>query len=192
MTTNNTKILHNKAAIFAVKAHAGQFRKDGVTSYVTHPLRVANLLTLHNANDNEIFCGLWHDILEDCPEKIHIEMINELVSYNLESSTNNEILYTLMAVCKPADGNRKTRLEKFVKQIINSGESAILVKICDRIDNVMDSEGLGNFRHEYVVNETGYVIDEFSNLDLNERCNSALCTLKTVRREIMKKNEWEM
>lgn len=184
------KIILNKAAIFAVKAHSGQYRKDGVTPYVTHPLRVANLLTFHHAGDTEILCGLWHDIIEDLPEKRGF-LVDELISYDLLPCINTEVMNILEAVSKPDGGNRALRNKKFVEQVIRCGESAILVKICDRIDNVMDSEGLGDFAEEYVVNETGYLLREISKLDLkNIRCGSALYTLKEVRKEIMEKNGW--
>ena len=185
----NSKILLNKAALFTVKSHAGQFHKDGKTSYCTHPLRVANLLTMHGASDTEILCGLWHDILEDVPEK-RSDLIDELCRYNLGLWINDEVIRILEALNKPLDGNRKTRLEKFVKQIINGGNSAIMVKICDRIDNVMDSAGLGDFAEEYVVNETGYIISEFAKLDLNPRCIFAFETLVEVCEEKIKENGW--
>ena len=189
MTTDNPKMILNKAARFATKAHAGQFRRDGVTSYCTHPLRVSNLLTFHGASDTEILCGLWHDILEDVPEKRE-DLMKELVSYELSARENFEIVSILEALNKPKDGNRKTRLKNFVKQIITCGQSAIMVKICDRIDNVMDSDGLEEFAEEYVVNETGYIVDEFLKLNLNARCKYALETLIEVRNEIINENEW--
>jgi GTP diphosphokinase / guanosine-3',5'-bis(diphosphate) 3'-diphosphatase len=186
----NSKIILNKAAIFAVKSHAGHFRKDGVTPYVTHPLRVANLLALHRASDTEILCGLWHDILEDIPEKRE-DLMNELASYNLEMHNGIAILEILGSVCKPSGGNRTSRNKEFIEQIIRGGKSAIMVKICDRIDNVMDSGDLEIFAEEYVVNETGYLMQEFSKIDLkNTRCESALYTLGEVRKEMMEKNGW--
>ena len=185
----NAIAILNKAAIFACKAHAGQFRKDGVTPYSTHPVRVANILAFHCASPIEIICGYWHDILEDLPEKRE-ELLKELTSYNLGMQTNIEILNILEAVCKPTEGNRTLRNKKFVEQIIRGGKSAIMVKICDRIDNVMDSNGLGDFAEEYVVKETGYVIKEFDKLNMNGYVNSAFNTLKAARNEIVEINGW--
>jgi (p)ppGpp synthase/HD superfamily hydrolase len=108
--TTNPKIIHNRAAIFAVKAHAGQFRRDGVTPYVTHPLRVGNLLTLHGASDTEIICGDWHDIFEDVPE-MREDLMKELISYGLSAKENFEIVSILEALNKPLDGNRKPALK---------------------------------------------------------------------------------
>lgn len=43
-------------------AHAGQFRRDGITPYVTHPERVAQAVS------PKAKPVAWlHDVLEDCP-----------------------------------------------------------------------------------------------------------------------------
>ena len=49
----------------ARKAHAGQYRRDGVTLYVTHPERVAKSI----AEDEDLKAAAWlHDVLEDTSE----------------------------------------------------------------------------------------------------------------------------
>jgi hypothetical protein len=49
----------------AREAHAGQFRRDGVTPYITHPEKVVALLTAAGASDEEIAVAWLHDVLED-------------------------------------------------------------------------------------------------------------------------------
>ena len=52
------------AKVVAQEAHKGQFRKDGVTPYITHPEAVANLVG--SRDDVEDKCVAWlHDVLED-------------------------------------------------------------------------------------------------------------------------------
>lgn len=46
----------------AIKAHKGQFRRDGVTPYITHPEAVANAVS-----DAAKPAAWLHDVLEDCP-----------------------------------------------------------------------------------------------------------------------------
>ena len=47
-------------------AHEGQFRKDGVTPYFTHPETVVKNLKLLGVTDIDIICaGYLHDVLED-------------------------------------------------------------------------------------------------------------------------------
>lgn len=52
------------ASEFAKVAHAGQFRRDGVTPYITHPEAVANML---RGESDEVLATAWlHDVVEDC------------------------------------------------------------------------------------------------------------------------------
>lgn len=50
-----------QATQLCIEAHKGQFRKDGITPYHTHPIAVAELLD----TTNEKIAALLHDILED-------------------------------------------------------------------------------------------------------------------------------
>ena len=51
----------DKAKQLCIKAHEGQFRRDGITPYSNHPIEVANVLT----TDDEKIVAYLHDILED-------------------------------------------------------------------------------------------------------------------------------
>ena len=52
----------------ATEAHSGQFRKDGVTPYITHPIEVARLVK-HEVDYTEhqylVSVAYLHDVLED-------------------------------------------------------------------------------------------------------------------------------
>lgn len=56
-------------------AHAGQFRRDGVTPYIEHPATVAKLLERYDEITQAV---AWlHDVLEDCvvtPEDLEKEI----------------------------------------------------------------------------------------------------------------------
>lgn len=54
----------NLAESIARRAHAGQFRRDGVTPYITHPQFVASMF-----EDDHMKAVAWlHDVLEDTTE----------------------------------------------------------------------------------------------------------------------------
>lgn len=57
--------LVEEAEKVARKAHEGQFRKDGVTPYITHPEAVANALASDGYNDECIAVAWLHDVVED-------------------------------------------------------------------------------------------------------------------------------
>jgi len=48
------------------RAHAGQYRKDGVTPYIVHPARVASLTAYLGGNHIAILSAWLHDVFEDC------------------------------------------------------------------------------------------------------------------------------
>lgn len=58
-----TTELYDKALDLCLVYHKGQFRRDGITPYHTHPIGVADKLT----EEDEKVTALLHDILEDTP-----------------------------------------------------------------------------------------------------------------------------
>ena len=51
------------AEALATRLHEGQFRRDGVTPYITHPRAVAESLA---GESDEVIMAAWlHDVLED-------------------------------------------------------------------------------------------------------------------------------
>lgn len=50
----------------AKQGHKGQFRRDGVTPYVEHPIKVADRMTTHFGK----VIALCHDLLEDTDETL--------------------------------------------------------------------------------------------------------------------------
>ena len=56
--------IKQQAYEFALNAHKGQKRKDGL-DYINHPIEVATILAKNGASDNLICAGLLHDTIED-------------------------------------------------------------------------------------------------------------------------------
>ena len=61
--------LWHEAVGFACRAHAGQLRKDGLTPYVSHVVRVAlTVRDLFGCDDEAcLAAALLHDVIEDTP-----------------------------------------------------------------------------------------------------------------------------
>ena len=58
--------LVKSAELFAKNKHAGQLRKDGITSYSKHLEDVVNRLKSLGVIDEKILCAGWlHDTIED-------------------------------------------------------------------------------------------------------------------------------
>ena len=62
-----TNYLWQEAASFAARAHEHQYRKDGVTPYFAHPVRVAMTIAHVFGFDDEkvLAAALLHDTIED-------------------------------------------------------------------------------------------------------------------------------
>jgi len=65
---SSTTHLWQEAASFAARAHQHQRRKDGVTPYIAHPVRVAlTIASVFGFNDDQrvLAAALLHDCIED-------------------------------------------------------------------------------------------------------------------------------
>lgn len=50
---------------FATAAHAGQFRRNGITPYISHPIQVAAIVRSNGGSRDAIAAAYLHDVLED-------------------------------------------------------------------------------------------------------------------------------
>lgn len=76
-----------KAIDIAVQAHKGQIDKAG-KPYILHPMRVM----LKGQDEDEMICGILHDVCEDTPvsiDMLRIEGYNEKVLHALELLTRS-------------------------------------------------------------------------------------------------------
>lgn len=186
------ELILNKAATFAAIAHAGQFRKDGHTPYIIHPLRVGMLVRDFGGLWFEVIIAYWHDILEDCPNYCATDIIEELHSYEIDDDRIIGIICNSLYALdknKVSGKNRNEKHKNYYENIRKAGMHSVFVKFCDRIDNVIDSDGMGDFAKTYVVKETKELIDELSWYPF-QRNNDAIKMLKEERLRVTKKNNW--
>jgi len=130
----NEKKLLAKAIRLAAKKHVKQERKDG-TSYIYHPMRVAEYLRRAGADIRTQIVAVLHDVLEDTdtPES----KIKEFGS---------DIFEAVKLVTRPEGAAE----DQYVAAILKNPMAAN-VKMMDKIDNVTDIlmvDGYGNERTE--------------------------------------------
>ena len=110
------------AGEIAVHAHAGQFRRDGVTPYVTHPERVAKRVE----GDPDAEAVAWlHDVLEDT-----VETEKSLLNAGIPA----RIVDAVKVLTKSPD----IGYEEYLAGVKNN-PLALRVKIQDMLDNLSDS-----------------------------------------------------
>lgn len=124
------------AIVIAQKAHEGQFRRDGTTPYIQHPIAVANIASVRYATqfygrqDTGFFykaasVAHLHDALEDSTE----------TEESLRAAgISEEVIIAVKALTK-LEG--ETYREALVRAKAN--ELARFVKVCDMMANLLDS-----------------------------------------------------
>lgn len=129
---NNNELITNKALEFAREKHKGQIRKNNTTvEYITHPINVANLVKKYANNavniDDLVSSAYLHDTLEDTNTTYEELICNfgNIISNLVKELTNNDVLKKEMG---------KTKYLSM--KMANMSEDALIIKLCDRLDNV--------------------------------------------------------
>ena len=116
-----TKDVFVKAKYFATVAHGDQMRKDNKTPYIEHPTRVVKMLQSIGMKDREVLAAAYlHDVLEDTNEDI--------------SEFPQRVQKIVSELTKTGDKNA------YLNDFVNKSKDAILIKMADRYDNLMDGQ----------------------------------------------------
>jgi GTP pyrophosphokinase len=118
-----------KAISFAEKMHEGQTRRDKVTPYVEHPIRVTSLLRSAGIDDDCLLAAaVLHDVIEDC--KVTTGMLKDM-GFCQETI---DIVYIV--------SKRKSQGVEDYYEIIKLDIKAILLKLADRCHNLSTMAGV--------------------------------------------------
>jgi (p)ppGpp synthase/HD superfamily hydrolase len=151
------------AADHASRAHKGQLRKDRKTPYITHPARVAGLVGTFNGSHVAIIAAWLHDVYEDCSPDWILKTDELIAGLSLSSDEGVDIAAIVNAMTKKNTiPGKADRLSDSLNRILDAPPEATLVKLCDRIDNLLDSaDRNGGFTKHYLAS-TDELIDKLS------------------------------
>jgi (p)ppGpp synthase/HD superfamily hydrolase len=151
------------AADHASRAHKGQLRKDRKTPYITHPARVAGLVGTFNGSHVAIIAAWLHDVYEDCSPDWILKTDELIAGLSLSSDERVDIAAIVNAMTKKNTiPGKADRLSDSLNRILDAPPEATLVKLCDRIDNLLDSaDRNGGFTKHYLAS-TDELIDKLS------------------------------
>ena len=147
-----------KAYQFAAAAHDGQTRKSG-DPYVTHPLAVAQIIAELKLDVASVCAGLLHDCVEDTTATI--EQLSEMFG--------KEVAYLVDGVTKlgklPYSTREEQQAENFRKMLLAMARDirVILVKLCDRLDNMRSLNHLPPEKQERIAAETMQIYAPLAN-----------------------------
>ena len=121
-----------KALGYARERHDGQFRKDGITPYIVHPLQMACYAVALGVNDDYIVATiLLHDVVEDCGVKYKDLPVCDKVQDAVRYMTIEYI-----------DGEEKqVSKARYFKNLIHN-RRALVIKGLDRYMNLRTMAGI--------------------------------------------------
>lgn len=136
---------------FATKIHEGQFRADGVTPFISHPARVAELVE-RNGGDARAVCVAWlHDVFEEgipCIEQEwHIQILTKLDiaryvdQYDWRWSEVYSEVLKLTDIWDQEEIEHKGKVWYLSQLLLTTSSLALTVKLCDMLANIEESNG---------------------------------------------------
>ena len=149
-----TSELYEEILLFAIESHKGQVRKGDKRPYILHPISVMNrIFTVKSHSKNLLLLGavsLLHDVVEDCG--VTIEEIGRRFGWQIASivdelTTNEE------------EKERLGKKEYLRRKMSRMSTYALSIKLCDRLDNVIDMKKMGKEFKEKYIEETEYILN---------------------------------
>ncbi len=133
--TGDFELLRKAVGLAAIR-HQGQFRKDGRTPYVAHPMRVCLTVgQLFGVNDPKILAAaLLHDLIED----------TTVDRDDLIAEFGDEIAAWVAALSKDPRLPESEREQVYRKAIQAAPWQVKVIKLADTYDNLSDVTAGGN------------------------------------------------
>jgi (p)ppGpp synthase/HD superfamily hydrolase len=131
--------LLDKALLFAVKAHEGQYRKSSSLPYAVHVVEVVKRVSLYTTGENVLVASVLHDYIEDCNKDGYAVLCKEF---------NEEVADLVIECTRCATMSSPQQKVEFILDLgLNGSIGALLIKLADRFSNTMD------FMREQELNE---------------------------------------
>lgn len=149
---DNDKLNMSEVLEFATERHKGQMRTDG-SEYITHPIRVSELVAKYkpSSNQNILKAGaLLHDVLEDT-----------YTSYReLKDKFGVVVASLVMEVTSSDFVSKMVGKQVYLAHKMQYMSSyALVIKLADRLDNLMDMQGMPVDRIKKTFFDTIYMIN---------------------------------
>src|SRR3954470_21257797 len=141
--------LIRKAYRYSELAHDGQMRKSG-DPYFIHPASVAGIITELRLDTASVCAGLLHDVVED----------TLTTTKDIEREFGGEIASLVDGVTKLGKINFTSKedrqAENFRKMVVAMARDirVLLIKLCDRVDNMRTLEHMKPEAQERIARET--------------------------------------
>ena len=151
--------LFDRAVIYAKEKHKDQTRKDGKTPYISHPIKVAEILREAGYGINYQIAGVLHDTLEDTDATE-----DEILVFG------EDVLEAVKLVTRPDGMDENEYVAKILENPI-----AKAVKNADKIHNMQDIKNCGDpvWGRKYAEKVKNYYYGKFS-LELDDAIDAVI------------------
>jgi len=146
-----------KALSFCIKAHSGQTRKSG-EPYVIHPILVGAITAYYSNDEAMVIAALLHDIVEDTDYDLKYIQQNygDDIAHMVDGLT--KIVEIREHELIPSSSNEKilSSALSFRKMLLASIDDVrvLVVKLCDRVHNVLTLNALSREKQLRISEET--------------------------------------
>ena len=144
--------MKNKALEFATIMHNGQYRHDG-TPYINHPIRVANYVMEFKKSkqlDTLITSAYLHDTIED----------TSATYYDIVDNFGPQVASIVLELTNDEDLKNEIGKARYLEiKMKNMSSWALVIKLCDRLDNIMDMRNSNEGFIKRYIYETTEIID---------------------------------
>ena len=125
-------LILDKAIIFAVNAHRGQFRKGSDTPYILHPMEAAAIVGTMTADDEVLAAAVLHDTVEDTGTTIEQirEQFGERVAALVSAESENK------REDQPAASTWKIRKVETIEHLKIAPIEVKMLTLGDKLSNI--------------------------------------------------------
>ena len=143
-----------KAYEFARELHEGQFRRSG-EKYICHPIAVAEIVADFGLDTDSICAALLHDTLEDCADKVDLQMIKREFGAQVAELVDG---LTKLVQLKFAD-KEDIHMESLRKMFLAMAKDVrvIFIKLADRLHNMRTLDAQPEEKRRRIALETMHV-----------------------------------
>ncbi len=146
-----------RACSFARTHHEGQLRKSGIP-YIVHPILVAAIVAYFGGDEEMIIAALLHDTVEDtsCTIEEIETTFGEEVAHLVEGLTKITEIRDDELLPSSSDEKLITSALSFRKMLLASISDVrvLVIKLCDRLHNMMTLDALPPSKRKRISEET--------------------------------------
>jgi (p)ppGpp synthase/HD superfamily hydrolase len=113
----------------AVNAHKGQKRRNSNDEYITHPLRVSDMVIARGKSNVIAAAAVMHDVFEDTEYNQFMARDILLYDYSQYADEVSKVIELIIEL---------TKIKNIYWEATNISFDAKFIKLCDRIDNLRD------------------------------------------------------